>query len=104
VNGWEWDAPGEPVSACGLTDSEETAKTRAEACLLSGQADTATVRAVLVRAGGTSLEDAIVPAGRPVTGYRNGPGVTWKAAADSTVAHSRETCDQGGMHERPRSR
>jgi hypothetical protein len=80
VNGWAWDAAGDPVSACGLTDDEETARTRAEAFLLSGQADTATVQPVLVRAGGTSLEDAIVPCGRPVTGHRNGPGVTWKAA------------------------
>ena len=78
MNAWEWDAPGTAPSACGLTDSEETARARAEACLLAGQADTATVRTVLVRVGGTSLDDVIVPAGGRVTGYRNGPGVTWK--------------------------
>lgn len=76
MNGWQWQAS----SSCGLTDSEKTAKERAEACLLSGEADTATVQPVLVRAGGTSLDDAIVPCGRLVTGYRNGPCVTWMAA------------------------
>jgi hypothetical protein len=80
VNGWEWDATGTGVSSCGLSGSEETAKARAEACLLSGQADAATVRPVLIRAGGTCLEDAIVPCGKAVNGYRNGPAVTWKAA------------------------
>lgn len=80
MNAWAWDAPGDPVSACGLTDSEKTAKTRAEACLMSGQARTATVRPVIVHAVGSALEDKIVPAGRLVAGYRNGPGVTWKAA------------------------
>ena len=80
MNAWEWDAPGRPVSACGLAGDETTAKTRAEACLLSGQADIATVRPVIVHAVGAGLEDAIIPAGKAVRGYRNGPGVTWRAA------------------------
>jgi hypothetical protein len=76
VNGWEWEA----ASSCGLTGSEDTARERAAACLLSGDADTATVWPVLIRAGGTALSDEIVPAGPVTLGYRNGPGVTWKAA------------------------
>jgi hypothetical protein len=52
MNAWEWEAPGTASSACGLAGSEETAKARAEERILSGHADTATVRPVLVRAGG----------------------------------------------------
>jgi hypothetical protein len=80
VNGWEWDAPGTRVSACGLTGSEAAARARAAECLLSGDADAATVRPVVIRAGGSSLSSVIVSAGAPACGYRNGPGVTWKAA------------------------
>ena len=83
MNGWEWDAPGPRMSACGLAGSEKTARMRAAACLLSRQADIATVRPVLIRAGGTSLEDAIVPAGGAVRGRRSGRGVSWKASGES---------------------
>lgn len=80
MNAWEWDAPGKPVSACGLAGSEAKAKAMAAECLLSGDADAVTVRPVIIRGGGDALADRIVPAGRVSRGYRNGPRVTWKAA------------------------
>lgn len=80
MKAWEWDAPGPLVSACGIAGSEKTARMRAAVCLLSRQADTATVRPVLVRAGGTALTSTIVPAGGAVRGRRSGRGVSWKAA------------------------
>jgi hypothetical protein len=80
VNAWEWEAAGTTVSSCGLAGSEETARERAAACLLSGDADAATVWPVLIRAGGTALSGKIVPAGPASRGYRNGPVVTWKVA------------------------
>jgi hypothetical protein len=53
---WLWDAAGPACGACGVTADRKTAKSRARACIRSGQAIVAQVQAAEFLAGDDVLD------------------------------------------------
>jgi hypothetical protein len=82
---WLWEADG-PGRFRGVSDDEDEARQAAARCLISGQAQTASVEAATLALGVSSVEDAYQRAGVGWTGRRTDRGVRWTPLAPGVPA------------------
>jgi hypothetical protein len=79
---WLWDA-----GHChGVADDQTRARRAAGQCIISGQAETATVEGALLVLGVASVQDAYQRAGVGWTGRRTDRGVRWTPLAPGVPA------------------